>query len=261
MRRHQNTDTPRPPEVPAGQNPPDGAMIDYYLAADARGPVTLEITSASRNVVRRFSSADAPEPYDEKSFNVPMYWARPPRTLPATKGMHRFVWDLRYPRPGAVQRDFPISAIVHDTPLEPLGVLAVPGVYTVTLTVDGKTFTQPITLKMDPRATIAPLGLRQQFTLATRIVDLMNKTYAAAVSLEPQCVDDVHAFPGHIACDAASRAELVVPIVVDGRLAGVLDLDSPVPGRFDHEDTEGCVKLIQRLETALAGMAEEGTKG
>jgi GAF domain-containing protein len=84
---------------------------------------------------------------------------------------------------------------------------------------------------------------------------------AAAASLEPQCVDDVHAFPGHIACDAASRAELVVPIVVDGRLAGVLDLDSPVPGRFDHEDTEGCVKLIQRLETALAGMAEAGAKG
>jgi GAF domain-containing protein len=84
---------------------------------------------------------------------------------------------------------------------------------------------------------------------------------AAAATLEPQCVVDVHAFPGHIACDAASRAELVVPIVVDGRLAGVLDLDSPVPGRFDHEDVAGCVILIQRLKTALAGMAEEGTKG
>ena len=84
---------------------------------------------------------------------------------------------------------------------------------------------------------------------------------AAAASLEPQCVADVHAFPGHIACDAASRAELVVPIIANGRLVGVLDLDSPVPGRFDHEDLAGCVKLIQRLETALAGMAEEGAKG
>ncbi len=84
---------------------------------------------------------------------------------------------------------------------------------------------------------------------------------AAAVTLEPQCIADVHAFPGHIACDSASRSELVVPIVVGGRLAGVLDLDSPVPGRFDQEDLAGCVKLIQRLETALAGMAEEGTKG
>ena len=84
---------------------------------------------------------------------------------------------------------------------------------------------------------------------------------AAAASLEPQCVADVQAFPGHIACDAASRSELVVPIVANGRLAGVLDLDSPVPGRFDQEDVSGCVKLIQRLETALAGMAEEGPKG
>jgi len=84
---------------------------------------------------------------------------------------------------------------------------------------------------------------------------------AAAATLEPQCVADVHAFPGHIACDAASRSELVVPVVVDGRLLGVLDLDSPVPDRFDQEDLSGCVILIQRLKTALAGMAEEGAKG
>ena len=84
---------------------------------------------------------------------------------------------------------------------------------------------------------------------------------AAAATREPQCVEDVHAFAGHIACDAASRSELVVPIVADGHLLGVLDLDSPVPGRFDQEDVSGCVKLIQRLETALAGMAEEGATG
>lgn len=84
---------------------------------------------------------------------------------------------------------------------------------------------------------------------------------AAATTLEPQCVADVHAFSGHIACDAASRSELVVPIVVDGRLLGVLDLDSPVPNRFDQKDVSGCVILIQRLKTALAGMAEAGAKG
>src|SRR5262249_32953476 len=136
-------------------------------------------SQGARRLVRRYSSDDKPEPYDEKSFNVPMYWARQPRTLPATRGMHRFVWDLRYPRPGAVSRDFPISAIYRDTPLEPLGVLALPGTYTVTLTVDGRTSTQPLTLKMDPRATITTLGLSQQFSLATKIADLMNRTYAA----------------------------------------------------------------------------------
>jgi GAF domain-containing protein len=77
---------------------------------------------------------------------------------------------------------------------------------------------------------------------------------AAAASREPQCVADVHAFPGHIACDAASRAELVVPILTGGALVGVLDLDSPVPARFDQEDVAGCVKLIQRIAGRLAGM-------
>ena len=79
---------------------------------------------------------------------------------------------------------------------------------------------------------------------------------AAAATLAPQRIDDVHAFPGHIACDAASRSELVVPIVAGGRLVGVLDLDSPIPARFDQEDEAGCVKLIQRLETRLGGMAK-----
>ncbi|MBZ5560713.1 MAG: hypothetical protein LAO77_25955, partial [Acidobacteriia bacterium] len=76
-------------------------------------------------------------------------------------------------------RDFPISAIYKDTPLEPLGVFAVPGAYTVKLTVNGTKYTQPLTLKMDPRAKITPLGLTQQFRLATRIADMMNRSFAA----------------------------------------------------------------------------------
>ena len=75
---------------------------------------------------------------------------------------------------------------------------------------------------------------------------------AAAASLEPQLVADVHAFPGHIACDAASRAELVVPIIADGRLVGVLDLDSPRRARFDQEDVAGCVELARRIAPRLA---------
>ena len=75
---------------------------------------------------------------------------------------------------------------------------------------------------------------------------------AAAETLEPQCVADVQAFPGHIACDAASRSELVVPIVnAEGALVAVLDLDSPLPGRFDAEDVAGCAELVQRLAGRL----------
>ncbi|WCM27799.1 GAF domain-containing protein [Sphingomonas sp. QA11] len=76
---------------------------------------------------------------------------------------------------------------------------------------------------------------------------------AAAASLETQLVDDVHAFPGHIACDAASRSELVVPIVHDGRLIGVLDLDSPEPARFDAADAAGCEALVRLLAPRIAG--------
>ena len=77
---------------------------------------------------------------------------------------------------------------------------------------------------------------------------------AAAASRETQCVADVHTFPGHIACDSASRSELVVPILAGGDLIGVLDLDSPVPGRFDAGDVAGCVNLVQRLSGRLGAM-------
>lgn len=75
---------------------------------------------------------------------------------------------------------------------------------------------------------------------------------AAAASLKTQLVEDVHAYPGHIACDAASRSELVVPIVHQGELLGVLDLDSPLPARFDAGDAAGCEALARLLAPRLA---------
>ncbi|MGA7289049.1 MAG: glycoside hydrolase, partial [Terriglobales bacterium] len=127
VRRNNNTDTPLPPEEPAGQNPPDGAMIDYWLKTTADGPVTLEIVDAATGkVVRHFSSADKPATVDPTKFNVPMYWVRPARTLSAAAGMHRFIWNLAYPAPDVLSRDYPISAIYHDTPLYPLGAAVLP---------------------------------------------------------------------------------------------------------------------------------------
>jgi L-methionine (R)-S-oxide reductase len=73
----------------------------------------------------------------------------------------------------------------------------------------------------------------------------------AAATLEPQCIEDVHAFPGHIACDSASASELVIPIIYEGRLFGVLDLDSPLLGRFDSEDLKGCAALVDRIASRL----------
>ncbi len=84
---------------------------------------------------------------------------------------------------------------------------------------------------------------------------------AAAASRKVQVVADVQAFPGHIACDSASRSELVVPIVHDGALVGVLDLDSPLPGRFTEEDAAGCSELVQKLAPRLASVAEGAASG
>jgi hypothetical protein len=181
VRRNVNTDTPLPPEEPAGKNPPDGAIFDYYLQAAAAGPVTLQILDGSGRVIRSFSSADKPEvTMDQlgKELNVPLYWIRSPQILSAAEGSHRFVWDLRIPPPGSVRHDYPISAIVHDTPRYPLGPAVLPGNYTVKLEAAGQTLTQPIEIKMDPRVTTPTDELKQQFDLASRIWDALNTTYA-----------------------------------------------------------------------------------
>jgi hypothetical protein len=180
VRRNNNTDTPLPPEEPAGQNPPDGAMIDYWLKAAAAGPVTLQIIDASSGrVVRHFSSADKAEPVNAKELNVPMYWVRPARTLSAAPGMHRFLWDLTYPAPDVLRRDYPISAIYHDTPRYPPGATVLPGQYSVVLSVGGKSYEQPLTLRMDPRVKTSPEDLAQQLELDRKIADALHKDYEA----------------------------------------------------------------------------------
>jgi len=180
MRRNNNTDTPLPPEEPAGQNPPNGAMIDYFLKTPASGPVALEIIDAATGqVVRHFSSADKPAVVNAKEFNVPAYWVRPARTLSASAGMHRFVWDLTYPAPEVLTRDYPISAIYHDTPLYPLGATVLPGQYKVALTVGGKSYTQPLDVKMDPRVKTSPEDLRRQFELDRKIAGALHQDYEA----------------------------------------------------------------------------------
>ena len=102
-RWNRNPDTPLPPETPAGKNPPDGAILDYYLASAARGPVVLEILDSTGAVVRRYSSTDTPLSMDKLAgeYPIPMYWVRPSQMLSTAPGMHRFVWDLRHapPRP------------------------------------------------------------------------------------------------------------------------------------------------------------------
>src|SRR5262249_43331554 len=117
---NNNHDTPLPPETPVGENPPAGAILDYWIGANA-GTVTLEIRDGGGNVVRRFSSAEPiEEPEAERYFAKA--WVRPPQNLSAAPGMHRFVWNLRYPRPHALDFGYSIAATwAHGTPIEPSG--------------------------------------------------------------------------------------------------------------------------------------------
>lgn len=165
VRRSVNTDTPIPQEEPMGQNPPDGAIINYYLKSDVR-EVTLEIHDKSNALVRRFSSADKPEQIDEERLAYPNYWFRPPQRLSTKAGMQRFVWDLHYAPPAGFPRSYPISAIYRNTPTVPMGPTVLPGQYSVKLTVDGKSYTEPLTIKMDPRVTTPPQGLAKMFELS-----------------------------------------------------------------------------------------------
>jgi photosystem II stability/assembly factor-like uncharacterized protein len=180
VQRNINTDTPLPPDEPTAQNPPDGAALDYFLPADASA-VTLEILDAQGKLVRRYSSADKPEVREEELRKqlIPLYWVRKWRQLPAAAGMHRWIWDLHYPAPTTNRHDYPIAAIPHDTPRYPLGPTVLPGRYTVRLTVDGKSLSEPFTVKMDPRIKTPAAGLLKKFRVETRLASLVSESSLA----------------------------------------------------------------------------------
>ncbi len=175
------TDTPLPPDEPTGQNPPDGAIIDYVLAAPAQ-MVMLEILDAKGKVVRRYQTTDKAEAPADRG-NVPWYWIRPPQVLSTDAGGHRFLWDLHYPPLTQAQIVYPISAIPYNTAPIPSSPWVMPGDYTVRLTVDGKAHTQPLRVVMDPRVKTPSEGLAEQFRLSKEMYDGTVRTYAALDAL------------------------------------------------------------------------------
>src|SRR5262249_14569368 len=124
-RRSTNTDTPLPPEEPAGQNPPDGAILYYHLKEKPAGPVTLEVLNDGAGGVGPHTSAHRPRAVRGGELSFSRDGARPPRVLPAEAGAHRFTWDLHYTpvEDGPGPRRYPIAAIYADTPAAPTGPL------------------------------------------------------------------------------------------------------------------------------------------
>jgi hypothetical protein len=153
VRFNNNHDTPLAPETPVGENPPDGAVIDYWLASVLKGPVALEIRDSADAVVRRFSSSDIPQPLPaDRYFGAG--WVKPVPVLSASPGSHRWIWNLRQARPLAVEYNYSIAAVWGlNTPLTPEGPLVEPGRYTAVLISDGREQKAGFDVLPDPRVT------------------------------------------------------------------------------------------------------------
>lgn len=167
--------TPLPAEVPAGENPPDGAILDYYLKSAPQEPVALEIFDGNGKLVRRYSSADKFPPINPKLLDIPASWVHPPEALSAAPGMHRFVWDLHYPSAGGGRGRGGMAAMFGFGS----GPWVVPGDYTVKLEVDGETAEQPLTVKMDPRIKISQEDLQKQLDVAQQVLAKTAEVNAA----------------------------------------------------------------------------------
>ena len=161
MRGNTNHDTPWPPSTPLGQNPPDGALIDYWLKDKASGPVKLSIYDMKGNLIRNYSSDDKPENLPANRY-FDKRWIKLAQNLSTDAGMHRFLWNLRYPRPEALHYEYSIAAVwTVGTPVEPMGPLVMPGKYKVVLTVNGKDYSQNLNVKLDPRVKVSESALKE----------------------------------------------------------------------------------------------------
>ena len=179
IRNDMNPPTPWPADMPATSNPPDGAVIDYYLGQHVSGVVSLEIMDSKGQEVARFNSND-PVPPPDPRYPDPTVWARPPRILSAAPGHHRFLWDMQYPQvPGMSTTPDDDLATPHDTPPVSTAPWVLPGDYKVLLIANGQTVSAPMKIAMDPRVKTSMADLEQQFTLAKKMYDDLMKATAA----------------------------------------------------------------------------------
>lgn len=179
LRASESHDTPPPPETPLGENPPTGAVLDYWLGPATRGPVTLRVTDAAGTLVRAFHSDEPPDSLRARAYFEDA-WVGAPARLAEGPGMHRFVWDLRLERPFVRGLRFTIAAVrTRGTPVAPQGPFALPGRYTVTLAAGGRSVSQPLEVRADPRLELPPGALEAQFAMSRSIDSTLHVTWDA----------------------------------------------------------------------------------
>ncbi len=179
IRGNMNPPTPWPPDMATGENPPDGAMIDYYIGPNFSGAVTLEVVDSKGEVVGRFKSTDPVPPLDPR-YPDPTLWARPPRVVSAEPGHHRFLWDMQYQQvPGMSTGPDADQAVPYNTPSVSTAPWVLPGNYTVRLIAGGKTMSEPLKIVMDPRVKTPATDLEQQFKVSKAIYDDLLRATSA----------------------------------------------------------------------------------
>jgi hypothetical protein len=270
------TDTPLNPDVPAAVNPPDGAIIDYYLKSAPSGDIKLEVYDPAGKLVRSYSSGSAA--LLGYKVNVPDYWLAPAPVLPKDAGLHRFVWDLRYPDPEQLlytyygihvnyfEYTLADHAIPHNTPWhEPQGPMVVPGQYEIRLTLSGVTYRQPITVKLDPRLQVSTGELETQLKLSQKIAASMGATYQGynqATRLHAELAARI----ATLTETGKSTETLAAAHALDVKVRGLTDAAGPPPGLgpmnrdltrlligVDQSDTAPASSLVE----AFGGMCQE----
>ena len=190
MRGNTNHDTPWPPSTPLGKNPPDGAIIDYWLKDNVQGPVKLSVYDMKGNMIRSYSSDDKPEVLPANRYFDKRWLGTDPK-ISNEAGMHRFVWNLRYPRPKALHYGYSIAAVwTVGTPVEPMGPLVMPGKYKLVLTVDGKDYSRELSVNLDPRVKVSETALKNQLELAQKVNTLLDNTVTLFNEVDKQLKDE-----------------------------------------------------------------------
>jgi hypothetical protein len=230
--RWDNTqDTPLAVEVTVGQNPPDGAILDYYLKAPVSGPIKLTIADDAGHVIREYTNVAPPR--DTLMPNVPAYWLQAPTVLSTIAGMHRIAWDLRYPTPPSLPfgytgtlldyTEFTLNwhSIPGQTPsLQPVGPLVVPGSYVVTLEVGSARLTHRLVVTADPRVGVPQAALVAQLQLMQRMISGLaasNEGFARLAQMRAA----IAALPARLAGTGAASAILPAARSLDSALTAL----------------------------------------
>jgi len=247
VRPGSDQSTPVPEDEPLAANPAVGAILDYYLKEKAPGPIQLEILDSDGKLVRRFASDDEVRKVNPNDLAYPVSWAREPKPPSAEAGMHRFVWDLRYPLPKGVRATF----------YGPSGPLALPGNYIVKLTGGGKSTAQPLTVKMDLRIKTPQELLIRQFELASKLAASLGEvstTEQQAAELRKQI--DARRKEADAKADVAKNLEelsrkLEAMTVPDSREYGLFGLALPNKDLESLPKTKGALSgLMTIVESA-----------